>query len=318
MHVIVPYAFGPVEPCTEALSRCELPLLRRLLDQWCAQPADGGDAYSLSTPHERAQARSLGLPTTDGQIPWAALAASQHPELRGQAAGWAFISLCHWQVHSHHIAMTQWPMDAISQADDEALRTAMQPYFSEDGITLYPDQPGRWLAQGDVLADLATASAERVVGRDIKPWMPGSEQARPLRRLQNEMQMLLYTHPVNDARITAGLRTINSFWLHGTGNLPPAFSADGSTTVRVCEELRPSALAQNWAGWIQAWQALDAGPLRDLHQAWQNGQNVQLTLCGERQAQIWQPMPQTTWQARWHALRQRFVRPNIAASLKHL
>ena len=36
---------------------------------------------------------------------------------------------------------------------------------------------------------------DRVVGRDIQNSMPA---VPALRRLQNEMQMLLYTHPVND------------------------------------------------------------------------------------------------------------------------
>jgi hypothetical protein len=52
------------------------------------------------------------------------------------------------------------------------------------------------------LMDLATASLERVLRRDVAAWMPESPQraARTLHRLHSEMQMLLYTHPVNDAR----------------------------------------------------------------------------------------------------------------------
>jgi hypothetical protein len=88
--------------------------------------------------------------------------------------------------------------------------------------------------------------------------MPRQPQAQALRRLQNEMQMLLYTHPINDARAAKGLPTINSFWISGTGDLPADFRtapAQGECTVR--HDLRTAALEDDAAGWLAAWQALD-------------------------------------------------------------
>ncbi|MFM1764286.1 MAG: hypothetical protein RIU71_49, partial [Pseudomonadota bacterium] len=40
--------------------------------------------------------------------------------------------------------------------------------------------------------------------------------ARTLQRLQSEMQMLLYQHPVNDLRSQHGRWAVNSFWVHRT------------------------------------------------------------------------------------------------------
>ena len=74
----------------------------------------------------------------------------------------------------------------------------MQPYFEQDGIALEYDAPTLWLAHGELFRDLATASLDRVVGRTIDDWMPRAPEARTLRRLQQEMQMLLYTHAVNE------------------------------------------------------------------------------------------------------------------------
>lgn len=317
MHVIIPYAFGPAEPCSAALRSCKLPNLCRLLERMQAEPADAPEPLSLSMPHERALARAVGLPLTDGLIPWAAYRALQHPTGQAGPGHWAFVSLCHWQVHSHHIALAQWPIQDLSETDDQALRQAMQPYFAQDGITLHPDQAGRWLAQGDALAALPTANPERVVGRDVRPWMPDSGQARALRRLQNEMQMLLYTHPVNDQRQAQGLRTINSFWLHGTGELN-ALPAAPSEPPEVLAGLEQSALAQDWPAWAQAWCALDAGPLQAISQRLKAGHEVRLTLCGERLAQHWRRAPASIWRSALRTLRQGLGPTDASAALSHL
>jgi hypothetical protein len=173
----------------------------------------------------------------------------------------------------------------------------MQPYFEEDGITLHADQCGRWLAQGDVFANIAAASLDRVVGRNLDGWMPASAQAGPLRRLQNEMQMLLYSHPVYDLRVAQGLTPVNSFWLSGTGALPPGYTPPVSHAMpTVVDSLRVPALAENWPAWVQAWQEFDAQQLAPLLPVVASGQPVQITLCGERHAQTWQTQAQTLLQ----------------------
>lgn len=317
MHLIVPYAFSPLEACTTALQSCKLPILHQLMGRLASLGLDAGHASDLSLPHERVQARLLGLPARDGLIPWAAWQARQNPALRTLPDQWAFISLCHWQVHSHHIAMTHWPMNDLSEDDDAALRQAMAPYFAEDGITLHADQPGRWLANGALLAHLASASPERVLGRDLKPWMPDGDAARPLRRLQNEMQMLLYTHPVNDARQAQGRRRINSFWVHGSGPMgQTVLPAEHAGTLWT--GLQAPALRQDWAAWARAWQTLDAGALDELRQVLNSGQPVQLTLCGERQAQSWQSRRSGRGPGLWQALRHKLAPPSTLSYLDHL
>jgi hypothetical protein len=72
-------------------------------------------------------------------------------------------------------------------------------------------------------APLTPASLDRVVGRVIDGWMPRAGEAKALRRLQQEMQMLLYTHPVNEERARGGLLPVNSFWASGTGALPQPY-----------------------------------------------------------------------------------------------
>ena len=294
MHLIIPFAASHADDAMAALRQLQLPRLQQLLARLQPLPPDEGDELSLSPPHERALARALGLPVNDGQIPWAALQASRRPELATSGDGWAFVSLCHWQLHSHQVTLGQLPLADLSTDESDALLAAMRPYFEEDGIRLHTDQPGRWLAQGAVFAGLASASPDRVLGRNLQAWMPDAAQAAVLLRLQNEMQMLLYTHPVVEALHARGATPANAFWIHGSGTLdnPPPTEATAPTVI---DSLRTAALQADWADWAKAWQALDAGPISALLQAAQAGQMVQLTLCGERHSRSWQTQSQSVW-----------------------
>ncbi len=295
MHLLIPFAASQSEGCQSALAGLKLPNLQKLLTRLQALPLDMGDERSLTPPHERALARAEGLPLADGLVPWAAWQAKRSSE-----SAWAFISLCHWRVGTHHVLMSQLPLPDFTAQESSELMLAMQPYFEEDGITLYEDQPGRWLAHGEIFGDLPSASLDRVIGRHVKPWLPTGVKATALLRLQNEMQMLLYTHPVNDAREAIGLTPANSFWIHGTGKLnrspEPVLidplaqltpSLPDAKPAIVITTLRYAALAENWPTWARIWQEIDACEGPALLRAQSRGEPLTLTLCGERNAQSW-------------------------------
>lgn len=291
MHLLIPYAASHAEGCQAALAALKLPTLQSLLSRLSAQAPDQGDELSWSPPHERAQAGALGLTVCDGQIPLAALRAQNFPELATLSGAWAFVTLCNWQATAHQVTMRQIPMRDLSPLESDTLLVAMKPFFAQDGITLHTDQPGRWLARGDVLEGLPSASPDRVLGRNLAPWMPTAAQASGLIRLMSEMQMLLYTHPLNDAREARGALPVNAIWFSGTGAL--AAPVRQPLPLTLAPRLREAALQDDWAGWASAWQALDALEIKALLDAHGRGQPVQLTLCGERHAQSWHSQPQS-------------------------
>lgn len=285
--LLIPYAASTAEGCQQALQGLALPHLDRLLARLSPHTAqtDTGEETSFTPPHERALARALGLPIDDGRTPWAAW----HRHQQGQPAhgqAWAFITPCQWHVSTDHITLRDPDSLGLDEAASRALLAIVAPWFAEDGITLHYDQPTRWLASGALFDELATASLERVLLRDVRPWMPeprAARAARTLHRLHSEMQMLLYTHAFNDERAARGLPVVNSFWVHGTGPLPTP--APTPTTVpKVPTTLRDAALREDWRTWATAWAALDAGPVADLLRQSESGAAVQLTLSGERNA----------------------------------
>jgi hypothetical protein len=145
-----------------------------------------------------------------------------------------------------------------------------------------------------VFRDFASASLDRVVGQSIDPWLPRSDKARDIRRLQQEMQMLLYTHPINEERISQGRLPVNSFWVSGTGALPATLSSP-PTEVQVTHALRENALREDWPAWSSAWQQVDAQDCAHLLDALHRGESVALTLCGERTARTWAGRSSGLW-----------------------
>jgi hypothetical protein len=188
----------------------------------------------------------------------------------------------------------------IDEATDATLFKAMQSFFAEDGIALHPYKPGQWLAHSQLLADLPTASLDRVIGRNIDPWLVGSHvdadalspAAKLLRRLQNEMQMLLYTHPVNDGRRL----TINSFWVHGTGALPSNANKPAQQEPAVIHTLRQGALQQDLMGWLEAWQHVDVHVIAPMLARVAVGVPQRLVLCGEHEFHVYDSAAPSIWQ----------------------
>ena len=289
-HLIIAHAGRGSPACRAALALLKLPNLERLLARLSLAQEDVQNESSLSPPHERALAAAWGLPVEDGRIPWAArqaheLALPEAPP--GQA--WGLLTLCNWLVGIDDVALGDPGALDISEDESAALFEAVRPFFDEDGIALHrtPD-PGRWLACSALFNGLATASIDRAVGHPISEWSPMTEAARPLRRLQNEMQMLLYTHPINDARAQRRVPAINSFWLSGTGELP-GNSMPSPVIAETDDSLRLCALRDDAPGWTEAWQMLDAQRIPALLADCERGAAVRLTLCGDKAARSFVP-----------------------------
>jgi hypothetical protein len=282
MHIVLSHALPDGPNCKALLARPEfpaLPHLHKLFTLLACSDVVHGKPSDLTPVHERLAYAHLHA--ADGLLPLGALAA-RAAGLDG-AAAWGLLTLCHLQAQSDHVAMREPDELALDTLECEALVQAMRPYFLEDGLRLHPQRPGQWLVCGELLRDLPTASLDRVRGQAVDAWMPQGERARPLRRLQNEMQMLLYTHPVNDSRSARGLTTVNAFWLSGTGSLPPN-SPINPTAILLLAELRDSALRDDAWAWAQAWAALDAAQgARWLAMA-QDDAAFCISLCGTVQA----------------------------------
>ena len=304
-HLLIPFAAVSSEDGQRQFKDMNGPHLRQLLDTLTLVDSDVGTDESFSPPHERALARAQGLPATDGSIPWAAEIAHTRAAALGlkdvHTLPWGFVTLCHGDVGTSSMALQNPDALRVTDAESRQLLNDMSPYFAEDGLTLHhlPDLPSTWLVCGEPLRGVRTASLDRVLSTgldaELAAWQPQGQAAAKLRRLQNEMQMLLYTHTVNDARNLARTAAINSIWLHGTGDLT-ALSPKVSTNIVMPRNLADAALKEDWPAWVQAWAQLDATLCADLLKRAQAGEAVVLTLCGERSALRYELRPKSAFE----------------------
>ena len=302
-HLILPYASTGTPEQGQSPDWPELPHLAELLARLQALPADIGDEFRLSPPHERAWAAALeltpaGQTLPDGLIPWAAWSAG----VRDRACAW--FTPCQWNVGADQVRLQ--PPEALELGEDDsrALLEALSPWAAEDGITLVWETAGRWRAEGDIFEALPWASLDRVAHRRVDAWLPDSgrwPQAAGLLRLLNETQMLFYTHPVNDRRQALGRPAINGIWISGCGAWRHSTPADQAHGLELENALRPAALRGDHGEWKRTWEMLDATLIVRLLAQVQRGQPLRLTLCGERTAQTWvtpaSDHPRPWWQA---------------------
>jgi hypothetical protein len=313
MHLIVPFAGVLSEAGRHTAQSLSLPSLEKLLARTQAGAASGGDEHTLSAPHEMALAQALGWPALDGRLPLAARAAARDGvDVGARAVG--LLTPVHLHLGTEQVALTDPDALALDPADARTLFDALLPLFTEVGFDLHWGTPQRWYLAHESLADWPTASLDRVIGRNIDPWITDAPAARDAPdsayrwpRLQSEAQMLLHGHPVNERRESQGLTSVNSVWLSGCG-VPRAPQAP---EPRIDERLRTPALGEDWAAWAEAWHALDAGPIAALLDGADGGV---LTLAGERRHQPFRLQRTSAWQR----LRTRWQRAPVHRLLEAL
>ncbi|HEX2012583.1 MAG TPA: hypothetical protein VJN44_16775 [Roseateles sp.] len=312
MHLMISHASALGEACAQARQTLALPRLAALLGLLAPEAGHGGDEYSLHTPEERALAALWGWdaapPSTP--LPLAAVQA-QADGIEVGAAAWALLSPLHLSVGSDQITALDPQALRLDEAESRAFFASLAWLFpAEEGWRSAWGAPTRWYVAHDSLDGLAGASLERVINRNVDPWMP---EARRLRTLQNELQMALHRHPLNEAREARGVLALNSVWISGTGRARPRAAAP---ELQVEVRLREPLLGEDWAAWCEAWMALDAGPVAELLRRAQAGAAVTLTLCGERRAQSYRPRSATGLSRLW----QRIAAPqaDVAKALEAL
>lgn len=102
----------------------------------------------------------------------------------------------------------------------QALAASINQHFAEDGWRLEVVTPQRWYLRLDKDPGVHTTPYWRTVGRDIFGLMPDGKNKQQWHAWLMELQMLLFSHPVNEARVEQGELPVSGLWLWGGGRLP--------------------------------------------------------------------------------------------------
>ena len=299
-HGIIAYASSPAAPLQGALDTLYLPHLAELLGKLtCVSKG----VVPTELPHDTSQSDAYLLPHEIAMGLW------------GQSPHWgpeALITPCHWQVGMNEVVMLDPAEIQLTELESRDLLEAIQAYFAEDGLTVRYESPMVWRAHGEMFQGLPFAALEKVIGRNVKAWMPSAGQARQLQRLQSEMQMLLYQHPVNDQRSLRGQWTLNSFWVHREWShmYKPPYPA------QIHLQLQTANAEQNAALWCQQWENLDATVCKSLLDALSRQQDVSITLCSDSAWRHYRPRKASMFNALQRMFSQISVRNELRALIQ--
>ncbi len=197
----------------------------------------------------------------------------------------------------------------ISSLEATALVTTLNHHFAQDGLLFAAATPSRWYVQCPVNKAPSASSASWIAARgELFTHMPVSQSGGlNWRAILNEVQMLLFNHPVNEQRELGGLAPINGVWVFGgstslttavkapyqavySANFETLALADfhkakcleipdnwvstkfSENSVVTIDNLGSIAVEQDFSRWQYARDALDSSLFSPLHQQLQRGE----------------------------------------------
>lgn len=216
LEVLIPFLLLPPE-LTKGAPPPVAPVLERLLSRSTPQRA--------ALPHEHAATFArFGFNAPYPHAPMMALADG----LPAREDAWMFAEPVHLVAGLDGMAL--FPSDYLEVVPEEAdgLTTALNAHFSGDGIHFHVSAGGRWYVRHPAGETPVTHSVEAARAGMAAKLLPTSSGRLNWSSIQNEAQMVLYHHPVNEAREAAGKPTINGIWFWGGGTVPnhPSRAAD--------------------------------------------------------------------------------------------
>lgn len=323
LHLLLPFALPTAADASSALHDLRSPALERLLARAALVERVAGEEFQRTLPHERWVARQFGAVTPNAiddapLAPYMLLADGGTP---GHDE-WACVEPVHVRIAHDHLVLIDPSALDLSDEDAAQLLAVARPLIEGLGVRVEAPTPHRWYLRGDVLGKLAGASPLRASGRSIEIWLPhdahSGQRSRIWMKLQNEVQMGWFEHPVNEAREARGLPAVNSIWLHAQGVAEPVRSpfvrvlSDAAATRGLAlagaveagpapasfktlpplgagatlVELSPFAapfLAQDWAAWQTALDTLERDWFAPALEALDAGNlgALNLTLAGD-------------------------------------
>lgn len=231
LHLLLPFALPAAADASTALHAIQSPALDRLIARATLVERVVGEDFQRTLPHERWVARQFGA------LPSGAAAADEAPlapyMLRADGgepgtATWACVQPVHVRIAHDHLVLIDPASLELSDEEAAALLAVARPLIEELGVRIEAPRPARWYLSGDGFGTLAGASPLRASGRNIEIWLPheahSGERSRAWMKLQNEVQMAWFEHPVNEAREARGLPAVNSIWFHAQGTAQPVTS----------------------------------------------------------------------------------------------
>ena len=130
-------------------------------------------------------------------------------------AYWVHADPVHLAAGNTQVGVTGAQALALDRAEAEVFADVINTHF-KGVLQVFPLRPDRWYARIDSPPAGSPAPLAEVLARGIELG-PANTAALGWHALMNELQMLLFEHPLNLAREARGALPVNGVWLWGGG-----------------------------------------------------------------------------------------------------
>ncbi|MBI4808229.1 MAG: hypothetical protein HY799_04715 [Nitrosomonadales bacterium] len=265
LHLLIPDLFPPQNIAAEVCVDLHLPVLEKVLVRGSASTSA---AISLEDwlcasfgVHAVAPVRAsaYGLDTGDGY--------------------WLCADPVNLQLHRAQMMLI--PEVAATQEEAAALCDKLNAHFAGQGMQFFATHPLRWHLRLEAGPQLSTTPLRQAAWQDAKFHQPLGADTLHWQRILTEIQMVLYAHPLNQAREARGELLVSSLWLWGGGravSLHSAFDAVGGDSDTARAFARAAGITQaasledmlhaKGAGGLWVNEAMSSAQQRGDYHAW--------------------------------------------------
>jgi hypothetical protein len=133
-----------------------------------------------------------------------------------QGAYWLYAAPVHLALQRDTFSMAG--VLTLDTEESAALTTALNKHFEADKMQFFWHE-NTWFLRLENNSNITTHAPQAALNKAVQAYLPAGEGAIRWAAFANEVQMLLFEHPINQAREANGLPTVNSIWCHGGGQM---------------------------------------------------------------------------------------------------
>jgi hypothetical protein len=278
ISLVLPFALPAPEFAPDLVRALEAPALASLLSRPSEQTFRPLEGAARVLPHELWIARALGL--AHGAAPGIAASAMRGFGLDPLDGTWFVVNPGHIQIAHSHLMLVDPRQLGLSESDSRALFETARGCCEEAGHSLAYGAADTWFLRADSWDGIRTASPDAAVGMNLTDWMPAGDHSRAFRKLQNEVQVSWYTHPVNAAREARGQAPVNAIWPWGAASVASEHAQ--MLVARAAGKLapRPAVSTYTAPGWLAALADQRLESLDRIADRLTEGDDGRLLYCG--------------------------------------
>lgn len=135
------------------------------------------------------------------------------------SAYWLYAAPVHLVLQRDTFSLAAPAPLVLDQQESDALTATLNKHFDADNKSFFW-RDNMWFLRLENNPNIQTHAPQAALNKAVDAYLPTGEGAIQWASFTNELQMLLFEHPVNQAREAKHLPAINSIWCYGGGEKP--------------------------------------------------------------------------------------------------